>query len=68
MEQETLLTEREVLEGQSPANLARFVLAHSARIVDSEAMIELANDVALGLGTTIEAELDRLNETNTTGT
>lgn len=67
-EQEPLLTEREALEGMSPEFLARFVMNHSARIADSERLIELTNDVLTGYGTSIEIEMDKINETNTAGT
>lgn len=68
MEQEPLLTERETLEGMSPRSLAQFVLSHSARIAESERMIELANDVLIGNGTSIDMELEKINETNTIST
>lgn len=67
---EALFSEREYLEAQSPEHLAKFVLDHTARIVESERWIGLANEVLEGAyGTTIEAQLDLLNETTqTTGT
>lgn len=65
MDQEPLVTEREVLEAQTPQYLARFVLQHGERISQSERMIALAGDVLTAYGTSIETELDRLNETKT---
>lgn len=65
MEQDPLITEREVLEAQTPQYLARFVLMHGERIASSERMIGLANDVLIGNGTDIAVELERLNETKT---
>jgi hypothetical protein len=66
MEQLPLSTEREFLEDMSPRALAKFVLYHSAQISESERWIGMANDVLLGLGTSIDLELEKIYETHET--
>lgn len=62
-EQVPIFTDREALEELGPQGIAKFVVFHSARIAESEQLIELANDTLLGYGTNIGIELDKLNET-----
>jgi hypothetical protein len=65
-ETEPLFAERHVLESQTPRYLARLVLDYSQRIAEAERSIGLINDVLTGQGTSIEEQLDLINETEIT--
>lgn len=66
---ETLFSEELTLEGYNPRQLTEYILAQSAKITEAERMMQLANNVLAGYGTTIDKELDKLiNENEITST
>jgi hypothetical protein len=64
---EAIFTEREALEVMDPSGLARFVLRQADVIARAEHLIGLAHDVCGAYGTTIEEQIDILqNDKNQT--
>ena len=57
-----LFTDREILDGYDLPQLAKFIVDQALRIIESEQLIDLANEILDSHCTTIDVQLEKLYE------